>query len=335
MKKSLSFVVLTLTILALVACAPAAPTAAPTTAAPVGDGAKTLTIASGAKGGVWNPLGTALQKMLMQYQPGSEVVVKESSGGPENLKLLVSNQADLVFAYDYHVVRLNQGQLPAVADGKKDVRILMGLYEQPLQIVARSDSGIASLADLKGKRVSTSAAGSGVEEQAGYVLKALGLDWDKDIQRQSLNAADSAAALKDGKLDAFFWSGAVPTASITDLAKSNDGKIVLIPVDAATAETIMQKTPGVFHRTTIPAQAYPGLSQAVDTLAISAVLCVRADMPDDQARQILETVFNHHAELASAWAAAADLTPEKSIAVPGADALPFLHPAAAAFFPKR
>lgn len=329
MKKSLTLIVLALTILALVACTPAAPTGAP---APAG---KTLTIASGAAGGVWNPLGTALQKMLPQYLTGTTVAVKETSGSLENLKLLASNQADLVFTYDYHIVRLNQGQLPAAAEGKKDVRILMGLYEQPLQIVTRTDSGISSLADLKGKRVSTGTAGSGVEEQAGYIFQALGLDWDKDIQRQKLGAPESAAALKAGTLDAFFWSGAIPTASLTELAKSSDGKMLLLPVDAATAEVIMQKNPGVFHRTSIPAQAYPGVAQPVDTLAISAVLGVRADLSDEQARQILDTIFKHRTDLASAWAPASELTPEKSIGVPGSEALPYLHPAAAAFFPKR
>jgi len=329
MKKSLNVLVLALAILALVACAPAAPAANP----PAAD--KTLTIASGAAGGVWNPLGAALQKMLAQYQPGTTVVTKETSGSLENLKLLASNQADLVFCYDYHILRLNQGQLPAAAEGKKDVRVLMGLYEQPLHIVTLAGSGVNQLSDLKGKRVSTGAAGSGVEEQAGYVFQALGLDWDKDIQRQKLNAADSVAALKAGSLDAFFWSGAVPTATLTDLAKSSDGKMLLLPIDAATADAILQKTPGLFHRAAIPAQTYPGVAQAVDTLAISAVLGVRADMPDEQARQILDTIFNHRADLVPAWAQAADLTPEKSIAVPAADTLPYLHPAASAFFPKR
>jgi len=94
----------------------------------------------------------------------------------------------------------------------------MGFYEQPLHIATKEGTGIKSVTDLKGKRVSTGAPNSGTEEQADYVLKGLGIDWNKDMSREKLGAGESVAALKDGKIDAFFWSGAVPTSSIIDLA---------------------------------------------------------------------------------------------------------------------
>lgn len=298
-------------------CAPAAPT-------------NRLVIGGGPDGGVWLAISDPLSKMLGQAMPAEEISIHKSSGGIENLKLLTETKADLVFTYDYHVMRINQGNLPAAAQGKHPIRILMGLYEQPLQVVISEGSDITTLADLKGKRVSTGQAGGGVEEQAQYVLQSLGLDADKDIHRQKLGPVDSAAALKEGKLDAFFWSGAVPTAVISKLA--SEMQLALLPVSGSTADALMKTNPGVFHRTVIAAGAYPGLSQPVETLAVSAVLSVRPDMPDEQVKLILETVFAHTAELVPAWPGAASLTPAQSMQTPSSAALVYLHPAASAYF---
>ncbi len=133
--------------------------------------------------------------------------------------------------------------------GQHKVRLVLGFYEQPLHIVTKEGTGITTLMDLKGKRVSTGAPNSGTEEQADYVLKALGFDWNKDFSREKLGATESVAALKDGKIQAFFWSGAVPTSSIIDLASTPGLKIVLLPVDGEVREQIMKANPGVFHAT--------------------------------------------------------------------------------------
>ena len=221
-----------------------------------------LTIATATAGGVWNPIGIALAALISDSVPGESAVAQASAGAPENLKLLTSGKSELVFAYDYHIARLNQGQMPEVAAGKQPARIGLGLYEHPLHIIASAASGIQSLPDLKGKRVSTGAASSGAEEQAGYVLKALGLDWDKDLTRQKLSLNDSITALKAGTLDAFIWSGAVPSEAaptkLVELAADASFKIVFLPVTGQIAESILQQNPGVFHRTLIKKGEYPG-----------------------------------------------------------------------------
>src|SRR5665647_2269422 len=117
---------------------------------------------------------------------------------------------------------------------------------------------------LKGKHVSVGAPNSGTEEQADYVLKALGIDWNKDIRKEKLGAGESVAALKDGKIDAFFWSGAVPTGSIIDMAYTPGAKMVLLPVGGETAARIMKGNPGVFHKTVFQKGSYSGVDRDID-----------------------------------------------------------------------
>jgi NMT1-like family len=142
-------------------------------------------------------------------------------------------------------------------------------HEQPLHIVTKDGTGITSVVQLKGKHVSVGAPNSGTEEQAGYVLKALGIDWDKDFKREKLGAGESVAALKDGKIDAFFWSGAVPTGAIIDMASTRGIKMVLLPVGGETADRIMKANPGVFHKTVFPKGSYAGVERDIDAIAIT------------------------------------------------------------------
>ena len=141
------------------------------------------------------------------------------------------------------------------------MRLVLGFYEQPLHIVTTEGTGIKTIMDLKGKRVSIGAPNSGTEEQADYVLKALGIDWNKDFSREKLGATESVAALKDGKIQAFFWSGAVPTSSIIDLASTPGLKMVLLPVDGEVRDKIMKANPGVFHPTRLSKRRLLGAGQ--------------------------------------------------------------------------
>lgn len=301
---------------------------------------KALTIATATTGGVWYPLGSALGDLITRHVPDVTATAQVTGGAIENLKLLTAGKVDLALAYDYHVARLNTGTLPAVAAGRRPARIVLGLYEHPLHIITRADTGIASLPDLKGKRVSTGALDSGAEEQAGLVFRALGIDWDKDITRVKLGVTESAAALRAGEIDAFFWSGAAPstatpTAALAKLAADPDVKMTLVPVNGSVAETILQANPGVFHRTRIKQGEYSGLRADVETLAVTAVLAALDTFPADRLTAILDAVFDHKTELAAVWQGVTELTPEKSVAVLAPETRQYLHPAAAAVFQQR
>jgi hypothetical protein len=189
--------------------------------------------------------------------------------------------------------------------------------------------------DLKGRRVSCGAPNSGTEEQADYVLRALGIDWGKDLKREKLGASESVAALKDGKIDAFFWSGAVPTSSIIDLAATPGLKMVLLPIEGEMAERIMKANPSVFHKTAFARGDYAGMEREVPALAITAVLAAMDSFPADRMYQIVTAIFGGTQEISAVWKEAVKLTPEKSIKQITPDALPYLHPGAARFFREK
>ena len=291
-----------------------------------------IVIASASKGGVWNPLAKEMARILPQYVPGISFSDQETLGSLDNLKLLISGKVQMIFAHDYHVARINQGLLTSVSANKVPVKILMGLYDQPLQIVVRSDAGINSLADLKGKRVSTGVPGGCAEEMAGFVLTTLGMDIDKDIQRQKLDVIPSAAAIKDNQIDAFFWTGALPTATLTKLFTEAGSTVSLLSIDAASADLIMKNNPGVYHPSSIPAGGYPGLDKNVETLGITAVIASLDSFPAETVSQVLPAIFDHRQELAGVWGGAANLSPVQSSNMLSDEATGYLHPAAMSYF---
>jgi len=189
--------------------------------------------------------------------------------------------------------------------------------------------------DLKKKRVSVGAPNSGTEEQADYVLKALGIDWNKDFSREKLGASESVAALKDGKIDAFFWSGAVPTSSIIDLSSTPGLQMVLLPVGGETADKIMKANPSVFHKTAFVKGGYSAVEKDVDAIAITAVVDAMDSFPADKMYQIVSAIFANTTEISAVWKDATKLTPAKSIAQMTPDAIKYLHPGAEKFFKEK
>ena len=240
----------------------------------------------------------------------------------------------MAFCYDYHAVWANDGKIAALGK-KQPVRVVMSFYEQPLHIVTKEGTGIKSVLDLRKKRVSIGAPNSGTEEQAEYVLKALGIDWNKDITREKLGVSESVAALKDGKIDAFFWSGAVPTSSIIDLSNTPGLKMVLLPVGGEIADKIMKANPAVFHKTIFAKGGYGDVDKDVDAVAITAVLNVMENFPADRMYQILGAIFGNLKEISAVWKEATQLTPAKSIAQITPEAVKYLHPGAQRFFKEK
>jgi hypothetical protein len=293
-----------------------------------------FSIVTGGTGGVWYPLGGALGGVIGKYVPNTEATAEATTAAIDNLKLLTAGRAGMAFAYDYHVVWANEGRVPGLS-GKHNVRMILGFYEQPLHIVTKEGTGIKTVPDLKGKRVSVGAPNSGTEEQAGYVLTALGIDWNKDLKREKLGATESVAALKDGKIDAFFWSGAVPTSSIIDLASTPGLKMVLLPVGGQIAERIMKGNPGVFHKTVFAKGSYADVQNDIETIAITAVLQAMDTFPADRVQQIVKAIFDNKAEIAAVWKGATKMTPEGAVGQVTPDAVQYLHPGARAFFKEK
>ncbi len=340
--KAIAFALAILALLVLmVGCAAptSAPTAAPAKATEPPKPAPTVgklsfSIATGGTGGVWYPLGGAIGGIVTKNVPNTEATAEATTAALDNLKLLTAGKAGMAFAYDYHGIWVNEGKMPGLT-GKHNIRAILGFYEQPLHVATKEGTGIKALTDLKGKRVSTGAPNSGTEEQAGYVLKALGLDWDKDLTREKLGATESVAALKDGKIDALFWSGAVPTSSIIDLANTPGLKMVLLPISGENADKIMKANPGVFHKTVFAKGSYTGVESNIETIGITAVLYTMDTFPEERLYLILKALFDNQKDLAAVAKVVAKLTPELAIKQMSPEVLPYLHPGAVKFFKEK
>src|SRR6188474_1894617 len=184
------------------------------------NGSIRLSIATGDTGGVFYPLGGGIAKIIGEYVPNVQATAEVTGASVDNLKFLRDRKADLAFTT---ADTLSDGVngTGMFKDNKIPIRTLALLYKNYTHVVTLASGPIKTMKDLKGHVVSTGSPGSGAEVTAFRVMQAYGIDPEKDIQRQRLGAVESADALKDGKVDAFFWSGGLPTAAIVDLGHTS------------------------------------------------------------------------------------------------------------------
>jgi TRAP transporter TAXI family solute receptor len=273
-------------------------------------GAQTrLSIATGGTGGVYYPYGGAMANVLSENIEGIEVTAEVTSASVDNMLFIESGDADLAFvlgdtAYDALVGNDPfENPIPAVT--------LATLYNNFTHVVTTDGSGINSVADLAGKRVSVGSPGSGTEVIAVRMMAAAGLNPEEDIEREQLGAAESAAAIKDGKIDAFFWSGGLPTAAVTDLGATPNVDLKLIP-NGELAAPMAEQYGNFYTVSTIPGGTYPGQDEDVEVVIVPNVLVVHQDFDEQLAYDITRVIFEHQAELAAAHPAADELTLENA-----------------------
>ncbi|OQW53559.1 MAG: C4-dicarboxylate ABC transporter substrate-binding protein [Proteobacteria bacterium SG_bin9] len=255
---------------------------------------RTLAIATGGTGGIFYPLGGGLANLLSKTLPNTQATSEATGGSVDNIKLLESGQADLGFM---------TGDVAADAvraEGRfktpVPLRTIVAIYSSPVHVVTIAGTGIEKFSDLKGRRISVGAPGSATETQAFRLLEAAGIDKDKDVKRERLSVAESASALKDKKIDAFFWGGGVPTAAVTDLAATPGVTIRLIDIDHL-LDPIVKKYGPIFAASVIKAGSYPG--QTADNKGFAAWNQVMATpkMSDEMAYEITKSVFENKAAL--------------------------------------
>jgi len=257
---------------------------------------KPMSIVTGTTGGVYFPLGGGLAQIL-QKQMGINANVEATAGSVENLFRIGKGQADIGFTQTDAAWDAVNG-LDKFTGGKLPLRALMVLYPNTMHVVSIEGSGIKTVADMRGKRVSTGPVNSATEVFANRVLRAAGLDQDKDIKRERLSPAESTRAIRDRQLDAYFFVGGVPTPAITDLAATPGIKISLI--DFADLLDPMVKAHGpIYVPITTPAKSYPGQDRDTRAIAVWNVLFVREDMPAEMAYNLTRTIFNNRADLAA------------------------------------
>lgn len=294
-------------------------------------GTERLSIATGGTGGVYYPYGGAIARVISAHLPGVEATAEVTAASVDNLKLIRDRKSDLGFVLADSLAEAVKGEGVFRAGGAAPVRALAVLYVNYTHLVARGGIGVTRVADLRGKAVSIGAAGSGTELIATRVLRAAGLDPARDIRPMSLGVSQSVDALKDGKADAFFWSGGVPTAAVLDLANTPGVSWALLANDDVLPSLQAKHGPGLYAKAIIPRVAYAGLEADVPVVGVANLLVVHAGMSDQLAYDLTRLLFEHQAELVIVHAEAAHLS--LATAMAGSPA-PF-HPGALRYYRER
>jgi hypothetical protein len=200
-----------------------------------------------------------------------------------------------------------------------------------MHVVSVEGRGVHKFSDLKGKRVSTGSPGSATEVMAFRLFEAEGIDKDKDVTRERLGVAESVNAIKDGKIDAFFWVGGLPTAAVTDLAATPGMKIRLL--DHADAVPALVKRYGpLYVKGIIKARSYPGQERDAQVADVWNVLVVNQKMDEKLVHDVVKTLFERKADLVAVHSEAANL--DLDTQYQGGSPIPF-HPGAARYFAEK
>ena len=289
-----------------------------------------LSIATGNTGGVYYPYGGGLARVISQSVPRVDATAEVTAASVDNLKLIQLGKADIAFVLTDTLDDAIHGRGPFAKLPVK-ARTLAVLYPNYTQVATVEGKGINRLADLRGRVVSTGSPGSGTEVIAFRVLRAAGIDPDKDIRRQGLTVNASVDALKDGKIDAFFWSGGLPTASLLDLASTIGITAKLLPNDEVLPKLQEQFTPGLYFRLVIPKGTYPGVNYDSGSVGVANALVVKDTMTDELAYELTNVLFDRQPDLAAIHPEAKKLNVDT--AVHGSPA-PF-HPGAIRYYQER
>jgi len=285
-----------------------------------------INILTGGTSGVYYPLGVAISQLFSDNIPDARPSVQATKASVENLNLLQEGKGELAFtlgdSLQFAIAGDKEAGFPAPLD---KLRVVAAIYPNYVQIVASEESGIKTLADLKGKRLSVGAPASGTELNARAILAAAGLSYDDLGQVEYLPFAESVELMKNRQLDATLQSAGLGVASIRDLAASVPIVVVDIPADVVT------KAGAPYMAATIPAGTYEGQEADVATASVTNYLVTHADVPDDLVYAMTKAIFEHLDALAAAHSAA------KAIDLVGAVTNPptLLHPGAEKYFAEN
>jgi TRAP transporter TAXI family solute receptor len=288
-----------------------------------------LSIATGGTGGVYYPYGGGLAKLLTEHLPNVRATAEVTAASVDNLKLIRDGRADIAFVLTDTLADAVGGR-GAFAGRPVPAATLAVLYSNYTHVATLASSGIQSVADLRGRVVSTGSPGSGTEVIALRILTAAGLDPARDLTRQGLGATESAEALKDGKIAAFFWSGGFPTAALQDLSHTPGVSLRFLPT-ADLLPALQRDYGSVYFRLEMPAATYPGVQAAVPVVGVANALVVNQSMAEDLAYGITAVLFDRQQELAAIHPEARSLSLKTA---PRGSPAP-LHPGAARLYRER
>ncbi|SMC95562.1 TAXI family TRAP transporter solute-binding subunit [Primorskyibacter flagellatus] len=283
-----------------------------------------LSIATGGTGGVYYPMGGGLAEVINNNVEGYSATAEVTGASVENMGLIATGDADLAIGLADTVQQAYSGTGRFEGQELPMIRAVGSLYANMVQIVTLADSDIETIDDLKGKRVSVGAPGSGTEVNAKTLLEANGISFD-DFNAQRLNFNETADALNNGDIDAGFWSVGAPTSSILNLATTNS--IRMIGLSDEQVEAAKAADP-VFASLSLAGGVYDGVADAVSTLGVPNVLVVSSEMDEDTVYMITKAMYENIADMQAVHPAANETTVEFSM---NATPVP-LHPGALRYY---
>ena len=292
--------------------------------------AQNISIATGGTGGVYYPMGGGLAALLTKRVPGMTATAEVTGGSVANMQLIGTGKPYIAFTQADAAIDALRGE-DKFAGKPVPVRTLAVLYPNRMHVVSVEGAGVAKITDLKGKRVSTGSGGSATEVFAFRVIEAAGLDKDKDMRRERLGVAESVNALKDRKIDAFFWVGGLPTAAVTDLANSPGAKIKMIDIAHLVPE-ITKKYGNIYIKDVIPQRMYKGMEADNQTATVTNLLTVHQNMDEKTAYAITKALFENIVDLVRVHAESINIKLENQKAE--ASSIPW-HPGAIKYFAER
>ena len=288
--------------------------------------AEFINILTGGTSGVYYPMGVAMSKLFGDAIPGARPSVQSTKGSVDNLNLLQQGRGELAFSLGDTMALAWQGDAESGFPKKLDkLRTVGAVYPNFIQVVALKESGIRTLADLKGKRLSVGAPKSGTELNARAVLGAAGLSYGDLGKVEYLPFGESVDLMKNRQLDATLQSAGLGVASLRDL--SNSVPITVVEIPAA----IVTKLGPPYITATIPAKTYDGQDKAVETTAVINFLVSHTGVKDDLVYAMTKAVYENVPALVAAQAAAKDIDPKlaaKNSPIP-------LHPGAERYYKEK
>ncbi|MEU4497341.1 TAXI family TRAP transporter solute-binding subunit [Streptomyces sp. NPDC023998] len=262
-----------------------------------------LTIATGATTGVYYQIGGGLAELISGNIDGYRATATSTGASVQNIQGLGAGTYDIAFSLMDTAGDAVEGK--EGFDAPQEIEALTRLYPNYTQVLVRADSGIKSLEDMKGKRVSTGAPASGTEVIANRLLKAAGLNPAKDVTAERLALPESVDAMKDSTIDALFWSGGLPSGGITDLTTSLKKDVRLLDVTPQ-LPALNQEYGDVYQKGSIPASVY-NQSKDVPTIVVANVLLVKKGFDPDLAADIVNLIYEKKSELEKVNAAATEI----------------------------
>ncbi|AZU62229.1 TAXI family TRAP transporter solute-binding subunit [Neobacillus mesonae] len=248
---------------------------------------KFMSILTGGTGGTYYPLGGSFAKIIKDAT-GIDTNAETSGASAENMTTLKKGDGELAFTQTDIASYASEGKLMFKDNAVDNIKAIATLYPETIQIVTTEKSGIKSVQDLKGKKVSVGAPGSGTAANAEQILEAYGLTFS-DIKKQDLSFDESTQGIQDGTIDAAFVTAGTPTGAVEGLSATE--KVVIVPLDQDKIDAIIAKYP-YYIKEEIPSGTY-GMANAVPTVAVQAMLVARSDLSEQTVYDITKAIFEN------------------------------------------